>query len=305
MERKDLEIIKLKSDIFTGKIKEYITLLFFFGEIIVFTFIGLYYSGVEVNIFNKPVETKVAVLHINKPITDRLSDEVYKAVEKVRADASFKELVIKMNSPGGSPSASQEIAEYLKSVNKELPVTMYIDEIAASGGYYIASAIKPIIANKNAIIGSIGVVMPHYDASKLAETLGIKENTLTAGEFKQPFSLLKKMTKTNESYIKNNLLLPAYANFLDDVAENRGMKKESLLAYAEGKVFIAGDDKVQNILIDKISNFFKVKEDLKRKYGDDLIFVTINKKITSNRFFTIFADPIIEMLKSEFRVKLH
>lgn len=68
---------------------------------------------------------------------------------------------------------------------------MYIESVAASGGYYIASAIKPLKANKNAIVGSIGVIIQHYSLEELSKKIGIEEDNVAYGEYKQPISLFK------------------------------------------------------------------------------------------------------------------
>ncbi len=298
--KKDLEILKLKSELSINKIKKYMFIVLFVAEIVFLSLIALRYSGIKLDLFH-PVSKKVAVVKIDEVITDELAENVCSAIDDIKKDKNFKALVVKMNSPGGSPSASAEIAEYLKDINKTLPVTMYVDEIAASGGYYIASAIKPIIANKNAIIGSIGVIMPQYDASELAKKLGIKENSLTAGKYKQPFSLLKAMTKENKEYIEKNLLKPAYENFLGDVAINRGIDKDKLKEYAEGKIFVASSREIRGVLVDQISNYFKVKSDLKERFGNNLSFITIYQKDRLPPFLKSFADYIIE--KIEFKLK--
>ncbi len=298
MQKEDLEIIKLKGEIFIGKIKTYMILILLIAEVFIIGYFILKYMGYDFKSLENST-TKIAILQIDEPITQQLSNEVYDAIEEVKKDKNYKELIIKMSSPGGSPTASQEIAEYLKNVQKELPITMYIDDMAASGGYYIASAIKPIIANKNAIIGSIGVMMPHYNASELAKKIGIKEETLTAGEFKQPFSFLKEMSNEDIAYIKENLLSPVYENFLSDVANNRGIKKTKLEKFAQGKIFVASKPEIQGILVDEISNFYKIKEKLKNKYGDEISFITINQKMDPKGFFAISIDYVIKKLKSE------
>ena len=303
MQKENLEIIKLKGDIFIGKIKTYMIIILLIAEIVLIGYFVLKFMGYEFNSLQDN-KTKIAILDINEPITSELSEDIYKAIEQTKEDKSFKELIIKLNSPGGSPAASQEIAKYLQETQKSLPITMYIDEMAASGGYYIASSIKPIIANKNAIIGSIGVIMPHYNASELAKKVGIKEDTLTAGEFKQPFSFLTKMDEKRKAYIKENLLLPIYKNFLEDVAKNRGLTKDKLEPFAQGKVFIASKPEIKNILVDEISNFYKIKNKLKKKYGKKISFVTINQKMDPKGFFSISLEYVLDAIKSEFEAKL-
>ena len=296
MNKEKFEILKLKGDIFINKLKSIFAIILIVAEIIILYLVISKYSGVDSTLTSSKTP-KVAVLKIDKIITKKTEDEVYNAVEKIRYNKSYKALLVEMNSPGGSPSASEEIAEYLKDVNKTMPVIMYVDSIAASGGYYIASAIKPIIANKNAIVGSIGVLMPLYSASELAKKIGVKEETITAGKFKQPYSPLKEMTQEQKEYLKKNLLEPGYRNFLSDVAKNRGIDINKLDEYAQGKVYLANDKSIQGVLIDKISNLFRVKNDLKKRYGKDLKFIDINKKEELN-ILNIFKSQFQEAIKS-------
>jgi protease-4 len=146
--------------------------------------------------------------------------------------------------------------------------------------------------------------MPQYDASELAKKVGIKENTLTAGKFKQPFSLLKEMTEENKEYIEKNLLKPTYENFISDVARYRGINKDKIKEFAEGKIYIANAKKIQGVLVDKISNLFKIKNNLRKKYGKDIQFEVVNEKFDPKGVFGILSNQIVEQLKDELKLKI-
>lgn len=220
---------------------------------------------------------------------NRLIEDTEKILTEHKKEA--KAILVVMNSPGGSPSASEEFASYLKDLQtRGIDVTMYVDSIAASGGYYIASAIKPIIANKNAIIGSIGVIMPHYSLEGLAKKVGITEDYIAAGKFKKPISVFKDMDSENKKYLKEHLLSPAYKNFVSDVAKNRGLDYSAVERVAQGKVYIANMQKIRGILVDSISHLYKVKADLKEKYGEDLDFFEVNKLHPDSNLFAAKLD---------------
>jgi protease-4 len=304
MSKEKLEILKLKGDIFRGKLKSLFTIILLVSEVVLIAFLAMKYTGHKFG-FLDPTTQKVAIVKIDEEITSKTAQDVYNSIESIKKEKNYKAIIMQISSPGGSPTASAEIAEYLKDINKTIPITMYVDGMAASGAYYIASAIKPIIANKNAIIGSIGVIMPQYDASELAKKIGIKENTLTAGKFKQPFSLLKQMSDESKEYIESNLLKPTYENFLDDVANNRGIAKDKIREFAEGKIFIANTKEIQGILIDKISNLFKVKQSLKEKYGKDIEFEVINKEFDPKGLFGVLSKEIVHEIKNELKLKLN
>ena len=298
MDTKDLEIKKLKKEISIASVKQYGFILLFIAEIIFIAAFFINFFDIKTPFSEEAGREKIALLHIDKPITGSYIEHLIQSVDEIKKDKHYKAMLVTLSSPGGSPTASQEFAEYLKDLNNTLPVTMYVDDMAASGAYYIASAIKPIYANKNAIVGSIGVIMPHYNASALAQKLGVKEDTITAGKFKQPFSLLKEMTEENKRYIENALLKPAYKNFLTDVAANRGIAPEKMAEFAEGKVYVASMPEIKGILVDETTNLFKLKEEMKKSYKD-AEFVTIAKEDKPRDFLHLLFKEGIETLFSK------
>jgi len=299
MDPKDLEIKKLKKEISISSIKQYAFILLFVAEIILIGAVFIDFFNLKNPFSDVSASKKIALLHIDHPITTKYVEHLIKSVEDIKKEKPYKALLVDISSPGGSPTASQEFAAYLKDLNKTMPVTMYVNDMAASGAYYIASAIKPIYANKNAIVGSIGVIMPHYNVSELAQKLGVKEDTITAGKFKQPFSLLKEMTKENKQYIENALLKPTYRNFVEDVAANRGIPKEKIKKFAEGKIYIASMPEIQGILVDKITNLYKLKARLKKQY-DDARFVTIGERPTPRNFLHVMMKEALSLLTETF-----
>ena len=242
---------------------------------------------------NKPY---IAVININKEITVPYIDNLMNKMDALKKDKNCKEYLLIFNTPGGSPSASDEFNAYLRYLNKIKKVNVYVESMAASGGYYIISAIKPIIANKNAVVGSIGVIMPHYVIGKLAKKIGIEEDTITVGKYKEPISFFKKATPEQKKYLLSHLLVPTYDNFLNTVATDRNISLNKLKKYADGKIYIAS--KVKGILVDKISNLITLKENLKKKYKNKIEFVNISLQRKRVPFFNIkLSSDIGEALK--------
>ena len=295
MERKDLEIQKLKKEISISSIKQYGFILLFIAEIIFLGALFIQFFDLKLPFSEESSKAKIAELNIDRPITGAYIEELIDSIEKIKKKKNYKALLVTLSSPGGSPTASQEFAEYLRDLNNTLPVTLYVDNMAASGAYYIASAIKPIYANKNAIVGSIGVIMPHYNLSELAEKVGVKEDTITAGKFKQPFSLLKEMTEEKKRYIEDALLKPTYRNFLEDVAHYRNIPVAKLKPYAEGKVFIASMPEIRGILVDKITNLYKLKAKMRSRYTE-AEFVDIGQKEGAQSFFHVRFEALLQTL---------
>ena len=160
-----------------------------------------------------PHKPYVAVIDFNKEITTDYIHKLISKMESIKEDKDAKEVLIVFNTPGGSPSASDEFNAYLKDYTKTKKVNVYIESMAASGGYYIVSAIKPIIANKNAVVGSIGVIMPHYVIGKLAKKLGIEQDNIAVGKYKEPISLFEKANKEQKEYLYSHLLNPTMKIF--------------------------------------------------------------------------------------------
>jgi protease-4 len=287
------EIKSLKRQIFVSNLKAWIVGIILLAEIL---FIGslLKRSGLFDEVSIAP--NKVAVIRYNKEVTEEYTATVMEKMDKILEDKSFKSVLFIMGSPGGSPTASEELSEYLKAFQQEKNVTMYVESIAASGGYYIASAIKPLIANKNAIVGSIWVIMPHYNLGELAKKVGVEEDYMAAGKFKKPISLFAKIDEENRKYMTDHLLKPTYNNFVSSVAKNRGLSKEQILAVADGKIFVANLPEIQGILVDEISSLYQVKKKIRERYTGKVDFVNVNLDKKESFFPAVKLDLGLDAL---------
>ena len=294
------ELKALKRQIFVSNLKAWIIGLILLVEV-VFIIGFLKKSGVlgEENL----AKNKVAVIRYNKEVTEDFTTKVMEKMDKIRDDESFKSVLFIMGSPGGSPTASEELSEYLKDFQQDKNITMYVDSIAASGGYYIASAIKPLIANKNAIVGSIGVIMPHYNLGELAKKVGVEEDFMAAGEFKKPISFFAKIDKKNREYMTEHLLKPTYENFVASVAQNRGLSKEEILKVAEGKIYVANVPEIQGILVDEVSSLYKVKKMIRQSYENEVAFVDVRLDKEPSFLPQVKVDVDLKTALSSFNIK--
>ena len=270
-----LEKKKAKWDLHSSKIKTYMFIVAIVAEIGIFYYMAKSYGLIEDSI---PSGNKIAVIDFKEQVTQEYVNKIIKSMDKVKKNKEYEEVLFIMNSPGGSPTASEELSEYLKAYNKSKPITMYIQGIAASGGYYIASAIKPLYSNKNAIVGSIGVIMPHYNLGKLADKIGIEEDDLSAGKFKKPISMFKKIQKDDKEYLKKQILTPMYNNFVESVAQNRELNVSEVLPYAEGKIYMANNKEIDGILVDKIIVLSSLKQQIRDEKKHKITFVNVMPK---------------------------
>ena len=232
-------------------------------------------------------------------VTSKYVQKIMNSIDEILEDDDYKAILFIMNSPGGSPTASEELSQYLKNITKKKKVVMYVEGYALSGGYYIASAIKPINANPNALVGSIGVIMQLFNIKEMAKKLGIKEVAITKGKFKQPFSPFKNLNQNMRMYLDKNMLEPMYQNFLNAVAVNRGKDIELISKYADGKIFIANSKEINGVLVDKITSLYAIREKMKKDYGKDISFVTINNEKNSLGVFNTKVDLNLGSIKSD------
>jgi len=183
------------------------------------------------------------------------SKEICKLFQDVRANKSIKTVVFRVNSPGGSALASDEIWREVKLTNKVKKVIVSMGDVAASGGYYIATPATRIFAESKTITGSIGVfgVIP-FIGDMLTDKLGLTFDRATTNKH-SVLSLNKKLSSEELSYLQDEVDL-IYKEFLSRVAEGRGMSVEQVNAIARGRVW-TGDDALKIGLVDEIGGIDK------------------------------------------------
>lgn len=178
---------------------------------------------------------KVALVTIDGVILD--SKEIIEQLEKHRVNPSVKVLVVRINSPGGGVAPSQEVYEELGKIREAgKPVVASMGAVAASGGYYIASASDLIVANPGSITGSIGVIMQIPNISDLLQKVGIKAVVIKSGEHKDLTSTFRKLTG-DERRILQGVLDDAHDQFIDAVAKGRRMDRKKVEPLADGRIF--------------------------------------------------------------------
>lgn len=193
--------------------------------------------------------------------------EIREFLSEIKKDKNIKLLVLFIDSPGGTTFASEEIYSMLLGWKKEtgIRVLAYINTVGASGGYYVAQAADEIVANEQAITGSIGVILSTWDYSDLASRIGIKFNVVTTGPFKDIGSPHRVM-REDEKMILQNLLDQSFQRFLAVIATGRKGKitSEKIRALADGRIY-TGAEAFGNGLIDRTSSFdAMIKEEIHR-----------------------------------------
>lgn len=152
------------------------------------------------------------------------AEDINEALIDAFEDDNAKAVALEINSPGGSPVQSDEIWQMIMDLKKEHPtkkVYAVIGDIGASGAYYIASAADEIWVNPSSLVGSIGVIMPNYNVEGLMEKAGVKDRTITAGEYKDILSMSRPITEEERRHVQG-VLDNTHQNFIDAVVAGRG-----------------------------------------------------------------------------------
>jgi protease-4 len=150
----------------------------------------------------------------------------------------IKGVLFVVDSPGGAVAPSIEIAEALKRLKKEKPVIAYAAGTMASGSYYASIYADKIIANRGAMIGSIGVIMQGLNIAEVMEKVGVKEQTIAKGTYKQMGTMTRAWNPAEKAEL-DRLIEDTYMMFVSDVAKARGLDINNSKAFADAHVFIA------------------------------------------------------------------
>ncbi|MCE5277922.1 MAG: signal peptide peptidase SppA [Planctomycetaceae bacterium] len=177
-------------------------------------------------------------------------------MDKAQADSRVKSVLLRINSPGGGVTASDIMHQRVKRFRQERPdVVVYavIEDIGASGAYYIACAADKILAHPTSTVGSIGVIVQLISFSGSLDKLGIDAHAITSGKFKDMASPLKPLNKEDQAVIQK-LVNDYYARFVNVVIAGRKgrLTPEQVRALADGRVFSA-DEACKNGLVDSLN----------------------------------------------------
>ena len=245
-------------------------LCFFFTAIIVF-FSGIFF-------ISSMIIPKVVVIDIDGSIRSGFggnsmigssvcgADDVIASMRKIEKDNNVKAVIVRINSPGGTVGAAQEIYSEIKRLRfKGKLVVASGADIMASGAYYIASACDRIFVNPGTLVGSIGVIMSITDLTEITKKIGVSEVVFKSGEFKDIGSSTRHVTPKERKIIQD-IIDKTYDQFLTDVANSRKIKKEKLRKIADGRVF-PGRESIKLGLADQEGSLTDSLEYIKKKLG--------------------------------------
>ena len=200
--------------------------------------------------------TGMISLNDDSPFHKGSTEQTLRAIRRATHDKEVKGLLLEINSGGGGVTASDILYQAVKTFKAEEDgrfVVAIMEDVAASGAYYVALAADRILAHPTTITGSIGVIMQAYNVKALAEKLGVSDVTLKSGKNKDLLNMFQDVSDEQKAIVQK-VIDASYDRFVSLVVENRNIPKEKVLPLADGRIFSA-QDAVEKQLIDGIGYF--------------------------------------------------
>lgn len=195
---------------------------------------------------------RVALVTITGQIES--SESIVREIRHWSERSDVAAIVVRLDSPGGGVAASQEIFEEIgKARDKGKKVVASMGSVAASGAYYIACAVDTVVANPGTLTGSIGVIMQFPVFEGLMDKVGVRLETIRSGEFKDVGNPGRAITPREEEMLQS-VIDNTYDQFVDVVAEGRGIARDSVLSFATGAIF-TGEQALDLGLVDVLGDY--------------------------------------------------
>ena len=230
-------------------------------------------------------------------VGETMVDDMRLALQQARDDENVRAVVLEIDSPGGEVTASDMIYNWVVKTRQKKPVIVYMDSLAASGGYYVACGGKYLMANETTITGSIGVIIQTLNYEQLFNKVGLASVTFKSGKFKDMLNGARPMTPEERDYVQS-FVMKTYDKFLGIVATERNLPADGLRnSVADGRI-LSGKDALDQKLIDgvgQIEDAFAKAKELGRAQGATV--VKYGPPFTLSRFFRAFGslDSKIEL----------
>ena len=197
------------------------------------------------------------------PGADASADKLNAALQAAFEDKNTQGVVLRINSPGGSPVQAQQVYDEMRRLRKkypDIPLYAVVDDICASGGYFIASAADRIYVGKASLVGSIGVLMNGFGFTGLMEKLGVERRLITAGEHKGFLDPFSPMQESEREFAKR-LAEEIHQQFIAAVREGRGKRLKETPDLFSGLIW-TGQRSIDLGLADAIGSLDSVARDV-------------------------------------------
>jgi len=221
----------------------------FWGGIAFFLFRSVAVSTGKRDIFIE--RDGVGVVEIRGVITQ--AEETVAALTDFRNNDHVKAVVVRIDSPGGAVGASQEIYGEIRRTAEAKPVVASLASIAASGGFYAALGAGRIIANPGTLTGSIGVIMKFPNLKQAFDKVGYRTEVVKSGRLKDIGSMERDLTPEERALVQQ-IIDDVHRQFMETVAERRGLPLDVVRGLADGRVFTGAEAEAKG-LVDGLGNF--------------------------------------------------
>jgi protease IV len=218
-------------------------------------------------------------------------EDFLEQLQRAEDDSDVKAIVLRIDSPGGTVAASEEIASYVQHAKK--PIVVSVADMDASGAYMVSARADKIIANPGSAIGSIGVIMEIPNASGLMDKLGLEFKVITAGKYKDAGSPFRAVTPEETAMLQTQID-EIYGQFIDIVAEGRKLPRSEVESMATGWAWTGTEAKKMG-LIDRVGTYedaLDVAADLGKIKGH------YNTDVYDESEFSDFLDAVMGLESS-------
>lgn len=204
-----------------------------------------------------PIGACIGVVEVQGFIAD--PRPAVEALREFREDEDVKAVILRVDSPGGVIAPAQEIHEEVRRTASEKPLVVSMGTVAASGGYYISAPGTRILANPGTVTGSIGVIIQFREVHALFDKLGLRTRIVKSGPLKDAGSPFREMTE-EERRVFQELVDDLFGQFVNAVAEGRGLPENQVRALADGRVY-SGSQALELGLVDRLGGFWDAVEE--------------------------------------------
>lgn len=266
--------------------------IFFFFTVMAFLSL---FNGEETEDVSSGTAGTIALVELNEEIVS--SQHIVQQIKRYRENTSVRAIVLRIESPGGGVSASQEIYEEVKKTREYgKPIVVSMGSVAASGGYYIAVGASRIVANPGSITGSIGVISQFMHVNQLLDKIGVTSTTIKSGQMKDAGSPFRSSTAEDRKYFQE-MIDDIYDQFVSTVAAERKLEKSLVKKYADGRVF-TGRKAYELKLIDTLGTYqdaIKIAAQMGEIYGTPRVIKERKRERFSDMVFGEVRSGLSQM----------
>src|SRR5688572_25872840 len=246
----------------------------------------------------KKYTAMVEVNGIIAPGTDASAEKIVTALQAAFKDKSTQGVIVRINSPGGSPVQAQTIYDEMKRLRQkypEIPLYAVVEDVCASGGYFVAAAADQIYVGKASIVGSIGVLMNGFGFTGLMEKLGVERRLITAGDNKGMLDPFSPLDEKDKEHVKT-MMKDIHEQFIGVVKEGRGKRLKESPEIFSGLIW-TGQRSVDLGLADGFGSLESVARDVVK--AEEIRDYTITEGVAAKlarRFGAAAANTFVDAL---------